>query len=55
MRMDWDSGVFTIVPLPIPGGTFNIPGIVKRKLNPLSLSPAASYLLKSTKLVPVST
>ncbi|RMD39440.1 hypothetical protein DV735_g5689, partial [Chaetothyriales sp. CBS 134920] len=29
MKMDWDSEEFTIVPLPIPGGTFNIPGIVK--------------------------
>ncbi|RMZ83679.1 hypothetical protein DV738_g1033, partial [Chaetothyriales sp. CBS 135597] len=29
MKMDWDSEEFTMVPLPIPGGTFNIPGIVK--------------------------
>ncbi|GKT56242.1 hypothetical protein ColTof3_03581 [Colletotrichum tofieldiae] len=29
MKMEWDSGVFTIVPLPIPGGNFKITGIVQ--------------------------
>ncbi|KXH59987.1 glycosyl hydrolase family 18 [Colletotrichum salicis] len=27
-RVDWDSDVFNIVTLPIPGATFNIPGIL---------------------------
>jgi hypothetical protein len=31
MKMDWDSDVFLITPIPIPGGTWTIFGIATSK------------------------